>query len=107
MVVAATQAGPEHDLGLVRHLREGKFFAMPFVAGALHTSCLSGPLLVLTCLAALAAAGIGRTGCGGLAGRPVWLAAWGAGWPESGRSSSTTGGGGVGQGCAELVLLAP
>ena len=50
MVVATTQLAPEHDLGLDGHVHEGKFFVMPFVAGALHTWCLSAPLLVLTCL---------------------------------------------------------
>ena len=37
MMVAATQEGPVRDPGLVQHLREGKFFAMPFPIGVLHT----------------------------------------------------------------------
>ena len=49
MMVAATQVGPVRDPGLVQHLREGKFFAMPFAIGVLHTWCLLAPPFVLTC----------------------------------------------------------
>ena len=51
LAAAATQAGLQHDPGLVRHLREGKFFVMRFPIGVLHTWCLLAPLPVLTCLA--------------------------------------------------------
>ena len=74
MMAVATQVGPVRDPGLVQHLREGKFFAMPFPIGVLHTWCLLAPPFVLTCFACQQ-----QQVCrwGRLAGRPARRAARG------------------------------